>query len=46
MRETSIGFHPTLIDGAGRLLAPRAMDRILRNIAIPALRLAERVGLG
>jgi glycine/D-amino acid oxidase-like deaminating enzyme len=28
------------------LLAPRAMDLLLRNFAIPALRLAERVGLG
>jgi glycine/D-amino acid oxidase-like deaminating enzyme len=27
------------------LLAPRAMDLIARNLAIPALRLAERVGL-
>ena len=28
------------------LLAPRAMDLVIRNFAIPALRLAERVGLG
>jgi len=28
------------------LLAPRAMDLIIRNLATPALRLAERVGLG
>jgi glycine/D-amino acid oxidase-like deaminating enzyme len=27
------------------LLAPRAMDLIVRNVALPALRLAERVGL-
>jgi glycine/D-amino acid oxidase-like deaminating enzyme len=27
------------------LLAPRAMDLIARNVALPALRLAERVGL-
>jgi glycine/D-amino acid oxidase-like deaminating enzyme len=27
------------------LLAPRAMDLMLRNVALPALRLAERVGL-
>jgi glycine/D-amino acid oxidase-like deaminating enzyme len=38
MMETSVGFHPTLIDGAGRLVAAVALRPLLPTRSEPAAR--------